>query len=97
MSVEVSKEFYLPKTVNDLPSINDGIPTLSNLQQITCMRPNTGRDFPNGAQRFQFAIPPNERGKINEAYFRMRVSLQVANRDHTAWIQPRKSFPVYTT
>jgi hypothetical protein len=61
------------------------------------MRPNTGRDFPNGAMKFQFAIPPNERGKINEAYFRMRVSLQVANRDHTAWIQPRKSFPVYST
>jgi hypothetical protein len=97
MSVEVSNQFYLPKTPAELPSINDGIPTLGNLQQITPMRSCIGKDFPNGAIKFQFAVPPNERGKINEAYLRMRLSLKVANRAGNAWIQPKKSFNIYNT
>jgi hypothetical protein len=95
--IEVSKEFYLPKSVDELPSINQGIPTLSNLQQITPMRDCSGKNFPNGNIKFQFAVPPNERGKINEAYFRMRVSLKVSNRGGNAWIQPKKSFNIYST
>jgi hypothetical protein len=55
------------------------------------------KDFPNGAIKFQFAVPPNERGKINEAYLRMRLSLKVANRAGDAWIQPKKSFNIYNT
>ena len=95
MSLEVSSQFNLPTSINALPSINNGNPLLSNILEVNPMRNCLGENFAQGPIKFQWAIPSNERGKMDESYFRVRMSLWSSNATGTAWVAPTKSFKSY--
>lgn len=101
-NLQVSSEFVLPSSSEQLAPINDGVPLLSNLKQVAPIRGCTGASFSSGGIiPFEFDISPQERGKLNEAYLRVRLSVYAsiltgnggtANYTAWAWGAPTKSF-----
>lgn len=78
-NLEVSSEFVPATSAEELPPINDGVPLLSNLKQIAPQRACTGAAFATGGIiPFEFDIAPNERGKQNESYLRVRLQIQAS-------------------
>jgi hypothetical protein len=100
--IEVSSEYILPTSSDDLPPINDYSPFNSNLLQAPCQRGATGLAFGQGSQRYQFSVSPQQRCPINESYFRIRMSLYASAPTTAAgglysayqWGAPLKSFPL---
>ena len=100
-NLQVSNEFVLPHSSEQLPAINDGLPLLSNIREIVPQRPVTNGTFGSGGViPFPFTVGPQERGMLNQGYFRMRAQIQgsvpAAGTDGgiTAyqWSAPVKSF-----
>ena len=98
MSLSVSSQFSLPKSVAELPSINEGLPLLSNILEVNPMRNCIKENFNSGPIKFQFNVPSNERAKLDESYFRIRMGIYASYKDDAGnwqWRAPTKSFPSY--
>lgn len=73
----MSSVFDLPKSVEELGSLNDDM-TRVGYQQVSATRDVTGVTFPNGTQHYKFTTGSTQWWIPARSYFRMRVSIKDA-------------------
>lgn len=73
----MSSVFDLPKSVEELGSLNDDM-TRVGYQQVSATRDVTGASFPNGTQHYKFTTGSTQWWIPARSYFRMRVSIKDA-------------------
>ena len=70
--------FSLPKSVAQLPDINEGLQN-SRYEQVAPSRDVTGSNFPNGMQHYKWEISGNKWWCPQKSYMRFRVSYTKAD------------------
>jgi len=69
--------FDLPKSVEELDSLNDGM-TRVGYNQVSATRDVTGASFPNGTQHYKWTTASTQWWIPARSYFRMRLSIKDA-------------------
>ena len=71
----MSSVFDLPKSVEELGSLNDDMTRVS-YQQVSATRDVVGANFPNGTQHYKFTTGSTQWWIPARSYLRMRVSIE---------------------
>ena len=74
--------FSLPKSVAQLPDINEGLQH-TRYEQVSCSRDVTGENFPNGMQHYKWEVSGNKWWCPQKSYMRFRVQYSQNNENKT--------------